>query len=401
MRMYPQIERGSFEHGFSAADCTQCGKCLAGCEYMDFTLKEAVGLMKRVTAAPQWHPEFAACIRCGKCDHRCPKDAHPSYMQRECLEHKRSRKKRLPAVVEFMTNGMGCEAWRPNFFRDVYNGMGKRDRKILRDLAVPKKGKDVMWVGCGDRMAPRTLEGSATLSNLPKFGGPDDCCGVWAIQGGMWDEGYRTAKRFLNRLKECRFDRLIAACGHCQKVLTRIMPEHLGLEVPFPVISIYEYLLERIGEGSARIVTTLDVEGVISDSCFGYECGEDFINATRDLASMLGMEVSEAPHNRENALCCGYGGLFSGGRLADMARVISVKRKDLKESGKKDVINYCPGCHVANHFFQPGFRSHYLLEKALLALDGRVADPLSGLYRHILKPQMSWHMMKLSRSAIF
>ncbi len=398
--MLAHADNGSFIRGFSAEACTQCGKCLAGCAYLDFTPKEAAGLMREVLAGPRWHAEFSACIRCGKCDHRCPQDAHPGAMQRECLEERRRPQKRLPALVEYMTNGMGCEGWRPNFFRDIYNGMGREDKEILRDLAVPKRGRDVMWVGCGDRMAPRTLADSTTLGAVPKFGGPDDCCGVWAIQGGKWEEGYRIAARFLARLKECRFERLIAVCGHCQKVLTRIMPEQLGLEVPFPVISIYEYLLERIEEGSARIVSPLSGEAVISDSCFGYECGEDFMDATRKLSSMLGMRVSEAPHNRENALCCGYGGLFSRGMLVDAGRVLAVKRRDLKEAGAKNVISYCPGCHLVNHYFQPGFRSRYLLEDALRALEGRVGDPLSGLHRHVLKPHMSWHMLRLSGSAL-
>ena len=398
--MLSLAENGSFIRGFSAEACTQCGKCLSECAYLDFTPKEAVGLMKRVLEGPRWHAEFSACIRCGKCDHRCPRDARPASMQRECHEERRRAAKRLPAVTEYLVNGMGCEGWRPNLFRDIYKGMGKADRSMLRDLAVPKQGRDVMWIGCGDRMAPRTLAESTTLAAVPKFGGPDDCCGVWAIQGGKWEEGYRIASRFLARLKECRFERLIAVCGHCQKVLTRIMPEQLGLEVPFPVISIYEYLLERLEEGSASIASPLRGEAVISDSCFGYECGEDFLDATRRLSTMLGLRISEAPHNREDSLCCGYGGLFSRGKLADAGRVLATKRRDLREAGARHVLSYCPGCHLVNHFFQPGFRSRYLLEDALLALEGRVADPLSRLLRHILRPHMSWHLATLAGDAL-
>jgi hypothetical protein len=34
-------------------------------------------------------------------------------------------------------------------------------------------------------MMPRAVEESNTLRNIAKFGGPDDCCGVWAIQAGV------------------------------------------------------------------------------------------------------------------------------------------------------------------------------------------------------------------------
>ncbi len=397
--MLRQAEDDLFARGFSSVDCTRCGKCLAGCHYLRLAPGDARELMRRAAEAPRWHPEFAGCIRCGKCDHRCPQGAHPSYMQQEGLERKRLREKRLPPVTEYLINGMGCEGWSPNLFRDVYAGMGKRERGLLREMAAPKRGKDVMWVGCGDRMAPRTLGESTTLADVPKFGGPDDCCGVWAIQGGRWEEGYRIAARFLNRLKECRFERLITACGHCQKVLTRIMPERLGLDVPFPVISVYEYLLERMEQGKARAATAIRADAVISDSCFGYENGRDFLDATRALAAALGMTVSEAPHNREDALCCGYGGLFGDGKLAGAAEVASLKRRDLEESGKKEVVNYCPGCHLITHYFQPGYRSRYLLEEALRALEGRVGEPLSLLHRRFLRPHISWHLAKLARSA--
>ena len=172
-----------FIRGFSAGECTQCGKCIAGCQYTDLELKQARDVMKKVTVMPRWYPELAFCIRCGKCDHRCSKNAHPSDLERECLEYKRRAEKEVPSSIAYAINGMGAEGWHANFFRDVYKGLGKTDKKILRNWANPKDTKDLLFIGCTDRMLPRTWEESQTLRNIPKFGGPDDCCGVWAIQG--------------------------------------------------------------------------------------------------------------------------------------------------------------------------------------------------------------------------
>ena len=109
-----------FTRGFSAEDCNQCGKCLAGCQYTDLTLKQARDIMKKVTVMPRWYPELAFCIRCGKCDNRCPKDAHPSDLERECLEYKRRAETKVPSSMAYAINGMGAEGWQANFFRDVY-----------------------------------------------------------------------------------------------------------------------------------------------------------------------------------------------------------------------------------------------------------------------------------------
>jgi Fe-S oxidoreductase len=193
-------EHGIFTRGFSAEKCNQCGKCLAGCQYRKITPKQARDVMKKITVRPQWYPELDSCIRCGKCDHRCPNDAHPGNLMRECLEHKRCSEPEVPSSMAYGINGLGTEGWGANFFKDVYKGIGKVDKKILHNWAVPKKSKDILWIGCTDRMSPRAVEESYALRDVAKFGGPDDCCGVWAIQGGLLDEGYRIAKRLVNRI---------------------------------------------------------------------------------------------------------------------------------------------------------------------------------------------------------
>ncbi len=393
------VERNVFTRGFSAADCVLCGKCLAGCHYTGITVERAREFMKEATVAPAWHPELASCIRCGKCDHRCAKDAHPSDLWRECLERRRDGEKEVPSPMAYAVNGMGVEGWSANFFRDIYRGMGKKDRETLRSWAAPKNGRDLLWVGCGDRMSPRTLAESHALRNLPKFGGPDDCCGVWAVQGGLLEEGYRIAGRLVGRLKECRFERLVVSCGHCQKVLTRILPDTLGIELPFPVISIYQYFLELIENGSSR-PTPLRVEAAVSDSCFGCENGEAYLDSIRGLATTVGMTVSELPHNREDSLCCGYGGLFGDGKVAGVLQTARIKRRDLAEAGRKHILSYCPGCHLVNQYLQPGYRSHYLLEDVLIALDGKVAGPFSTFHRRLARPHIAWNLARVAGAAL-
>ena len=189
-------------------------------------------------------------------------------------------------------------------------------------------------------------------------------------------------------------------CGHCQKVLTRILPETFGLTPPFPVISIYEYFLEMIEAGSARVTRPIKADAAISDPCFGYENGTVYLEAIRRLAAAIGLTVSELPHNRDDALCCGYGGLFNDGKIAQVVKTASVKRKDLIAAGKKHVVSYCPGCHLLIHYFQPGYKSHYLLEDVLTALGDPVTAPFSIFYRRLARPRMAWNLLKVSPSAL-
>lgn len=393
--------QGVYTRGFSQEKCVRCGKCLAGCAYAAFTRQQARDVMKKVAEAPQWYPELASCVRCGKCDHRCPNSARPASLMRECLEQKRRAELKLPASMAYGINGMGPEGWGPNFFKDVYKGLGNRDKEILQSWAHPKKSRDILWVGCTDRMMPRTLEEPQSLRNIAKFGGYDDCCGVWAIQAGLLDEGYRIAQRLVDRLKENRFERLVVGCGHCQKVLTKILPEALGIELPFPVIGLFDYFLELIETGSARVTNPMSLDAAISDPCFGYENGKEYLESIRRIAAAIGMTVSELPHNRENALCCGYGGLYTDGKIAHAVKTARIKRKDMAAGGKSHVVSYCPGCHLVNHYFQPGYRSHYLLESVLSALGDAPAEPFSVFYRRLARPHIAWNLMGTTRSAFF
>jgi hypothetical protein len=65
------------------------------------------------------------------------------------------------------------------------------------------------------------------------------------------------------------------------------------------------------------------------------------------------------------------------------------------------VVSYCPGCHLINYYFQPGYKSHYLLEDVLWALEGRVAEPFSIFYRRLSHPHLAWNLTGLARSAFF
>ncbi|MBU0991928.1 MAG: (Fe-S)-binding protein [Proteobacteria bacterium] len=390
-----------FKRGFSPEICIACGKCLSGCRYLNLTPKEARKIIKDVIEKPAWHPVLSGCLTCGKCEHRCPKGAHPSLMMLELLNLKRNTEPHVSPSLAYALNGMETEGWHMNFFKDIFNGLGKKEKNILKHWAVPKTGKDLFWAGCGFRMLPDALESSHTLRNLHKFGGPDDCCGIFAIKGGLLDEGYRIAARLIERLKKCRFNRLIVACGHCQEMFVKIIPEVFGLDFPFQTVSIFEYLQKMADTGMARVVRPLHLNAAISDACFGYEIGNDYLDAVRQLSATIGINLSELPHNREEAACCGLGGYLTDGKLRGFIQGALIKRKDFLQAGQKHIVSYCQGCHLMNHYAQPGYQSHFLLEDALTAFGETVTTPNSILHRRLVRPHIIGHFSQLAKNAVW
>ena len=144
-----------------------------------------------------------------------------------------------------------------------------------------------------------------------------------------------------------------------------------------------------------------NIEAAISDPCFAFENGEAFLKNTRHLAEVIGMSISEMPHNMDDSLCCGYGGLFTNGKISDVIRSSLIKRQEFAECGKKHILSYCPGCHLVNHYFQPGYKSHYLLEDVLSAVGEKLESPYSIFYRRLLRPHVAYNLASVFKSAIW
>ncbi len=72
---------------------------------------------------------------------------------------------------------------------------------------------------------------------------------------------------------------------------------------PFEIISIYEYIDEQMKKGTATIQRTVDLDAAVSDSCFGYEFGQDYLDTVDRLAAAADFRISRLRHNKENNAC--------------------------------------------------------------------------------------------------
>ena len=59
------------------------------------------------------------------------------------------------------------------------------------------------------------------------------------------------------------------------------------------------------------------------------------------------------------------------------------------------------GCHLVNHYFQPGYTSHYLLEDVLPALGETVSEPFSIFYRRLVRPHIAWNLAGTTKNAFW
>lgn len=385
--------------------CLECGLCLYECLFKDLDIAESVEGIRRLRRGDNVDDLLDACTFCYKCNNRCPVHAHPTGLMLERLRDRRERDGVPPSLAYVVNDTPPGEETRDNLFADMFHAFNPEERNIVEGWAEPKQSRDLIWCGCGVRALPLDIENSAVLGDCAKFGGVSDCCGLFAARSGQYETASRMMERLVDRLHKCRFDRLVIICGSCQEMLTKLGPEYLGMEFPFKTISAFEYIEERMNSGKAQIQRTVNREAVLSDSCFGYELGNDYLSCIDRLAGACGYSLSEMEHRRDNNACCGLGGYFRDGNILDPLKASRPKHADLTASTSSDVLTYCQGCFLGMLLLHGGFMpcaagTHYLLEDILWSLGDDIRTPNRSLPLRLASIPSAAHMLKIAPSAL-
>ena len=98
--------------------------------------------------------------------------------------------------------------------------------------------------------------------------------------------------------------------------------------------------------GKLKLLSLTPIKVSYKDPCeLGRHCG--VYDIARELIDLLpGVENLELPNNRENALCCGAGGLVKANYPA-IAKDVALKLiQEMEERGTELCLNACPSCQL-------------------------------------------------------
>ena len=154
------------------------------------------------------------------------------------------------------------------------------------------------------------------------------CCGAICDWAGRY-EMYEDTTAFLDEeLQKLGNPIVISGCPTCKK--------ELSAHEIWEVHGIWE-ILEQIGLPDARSHTEMPV--AMHDAC-GARGDEDTQNAIRRIAKAMGCQVMETPYERDQAPCCGYGGLtqYTNREVAREMTRKCLERSDLP------YLSYCMAC---------------------------------------------------------
>lgn len=323
------------------------------------------------------------CTLCLRCNNFCGKGLRPYELILDRVTRTRDRGGRWPALAPYMLNGMPG----PNFFRDIYSAMSPEEREILERWSRPPEDcEEALFVGCTGRMFCRDIDASKVLGSLAKFGPVDVCCGELHYRGGFWDAYSRTVERALEALEPLPVKRLVSYCESCTAFLRNVLPHVYGRELPFEVVSVYEWLLERIESGELRAVRPMG-RVAVHESCSCADLGPDFYDVMRKVLAAAGADVVDLEHRGPSGISCGAASVARRFKIRDVLREQRKKYCDVRLSGARDLTANCPGCYLTlsatNRLFR--VRLHYTLEEVLKAFGDDITVPIAGRVNFVNK----------------
>ncbi len=361
--------------------CTLCGECLTRCPVLKMDKPAAATAIENLIAGKPAPEVFEKCTFCFNCNSYCPEGLRPHEL---ILDRFMQQRKKIPQTLQYLMNGQPI-----SLFSDLYERLDFHEKTILeRWSQTPPPSEEIMYMGCIGRLSCYDIENSQILKDLPKYSPPETCCGELAYRLGSWQAYSDTIERTLSRFAELDIKRMVCYCGSCYNYLSNILPNVYGVELPFEVISLYDWLLQRLEKGLIRCEKPLQLKAAIHESCYVSELGPQFAATLRKLYRAAGMQCVELEHHGENNLSCGAVSALRTIYLPDSILKEQIKKyREVSASGTRHMALNCPGCFITLGFsnFMFGKKLHYMPEELLSAFGDTITKPLRSRMPQIIK----------------
>lgn len=355
--------------GKSEKVCATCGLCLQRCPVMQMGKEESRAEHARLRKGEETMRVLKECTFCYNCNRYCPHGLNPlALIMERVADNIRRSGKGVPEYLQYLFTGHG----ESSVFADVYKVLPENEKAVLDTWEThPPKSQEVLFVGCVGREIPYGIEHSSALKTLPKYAPRDACCGELPFRLGDFEAFTQTVERTSRLFAGLKTDRLVCYCGSCSHSFNNIWREYLDAKPPFEIITIWEWLWERVQKGELKVQRTIERKVALTDSCYASELGDRFFEAVRGLHAAVGMEVVELQNNRYDNLCCGMPSIIRNNFDIFEPRKVAEKKIDqVQEAKTTDLACYCPGCfaQLGGAAKKIGVTTHYSLEEILWAL---------------------------------
>ncbi len=293
----------------------------------DLVRREVVPLTREYSSV------FYACVGCGRCTEFCEHDVDVAGAL-------------FAARAEAVDHGA-----QPTPLDRLVDRFYQRNEDLLRKLHrlvdehyFLEEAHVAYFPGC-DLLdyAPHLVEMSLELfeaagADYVAIMESDLVCGGYPL----WSAGYQAEFRHVAERQTQvlnRYKKVVVACPACSYLFRNVYPE-LGLEVTSEVVHVTEFL--------ESLLPTLKIGRKMPPAYYHDPCylgrHQGIYDAPRKLLGLAVERVAEFSDNREEAACCGAGGLVPEVLNAASAAMARTRLKEPREAGAELVVSACSSC---------------------------------------------------------
>lgn len=362
--------------------CIHCGMCAEACHFYEatedpkYTPIHKLDLLRRVyrreLSPMRWlfrpftreiKPQeleatqelvYDSCTECGRCDMMCPMGIQLSSMvhvTRQGLASAGLAPDELRAVEQEQTeNGtiFGADSERLMAVVEEIRAQGI-------DVTIDKEKTDIMLI----TTAPEVLlfkDALAASARILNRLGAD-----WTLQSESFEAANfgsmtgnetaqkRSTQRIVDAAIACNAKIVIVPeCGHAYPALRFEGANETGIELPFDVLAISEFIGRELNAGRLNLKNGASGKTVTyHDPCKLGRHGGVYEEPRVALKSM-GAEIRETASNRRENYCCGGG---AGGFLINRAaplrqKAFEIKQRQFDDTGAEAVVTSCASCRL-------------------------------------------------------
>lgn len=346
--------------------CVRCGKCKAGCPAYEegvsglprweiFSARGRVRLAQglldgKIPLTDTIVKSFYTCFFCNQCVKTCPSGTKVT----ELIQAMRgfvASKGQQPLGITTIANNISESG-------DIF-AMGGQDR-LMWDLNIENQvqkhvntpSQVLYFVGCQE-----SFKGS--LAEIPEnlvltllhldiefalLGEKELCCGTPYFLAGDEKKCFEQVEKNISTIKNLGASTVLFTCPGCLNTFKKY-EKHAGTSLPFKAKFALEFLSDLIKKKKLKFPGGATFGTVVyHDPCeLGRHLG--IYEAPRTILKAIpNLNLVELEKNRENAMCCGGGGLV--GACDKNFSIAQAQRKIIEVLGKKpDIfITSCPAC---------------------------------------------------------
>jgi len=302
--------------------------------------------------------KFFYCLLCGNCKEHC-------YQELDTVEIFKAVRTQLvkegyaPAAVNELINQL--ERYHNVFSASQEQRLSQIEsiQKIADNHKVdlknlPKKIPETLYfIGCVSSYRLPNVAVS-TIKILEKqgidfivLGGDEWCCGDPLFLAGGSDLAREVAERNVAVFKKLGIKRILTSCAGCYRTFVEEYPKIFGKslqDMGIEVLHTVQLLAKLEEEGKLKFKKGLKGKITYHDPCeIGRSLGV-YDEPRRVLQSIPDIDFVELPRNRENAWCCGGGGVMKVTHPDMALDIVNDKLEEANEVDADIIVSCCPTC---------------------------------------------------------